>query len=329
MQHETKRLEWIDIAKGIGITSILLGHLLIFYYDTISGLSRYLYIFHVPIFFFVSGFLFKKKPIKIFFERKTIELLVPYACAFIFVAFFNIIFLKSEFSFYSLFYVLITGISENLFFSVGPLWFIPCLFLTLFIYNLISNILSFKLLNYSIFIFFFIYVGVYSYFNIRNQIWSVNLIPITVFFVHMGFLYSKICSNKIINTLGSLLGIVALLSISYNPYNMLELHGGYLGIPYVTIFCSIWVIITIIAISKILSSFKISKIIAYIGRCSLTIMIFHMIIFLILEKYIQLTWSIPYKIIFFTILTIIGSLSLDLLLKQFKMTRLLFLGGRK
>ena len=52
----TKRLNDIDIAKGIGITLVVLGHT---WRDNIS--KKAIYFFHLPLFFILSGFFFNIK----------------------------------------------------------------------------------------------------------------------------------------------------------------------------------------------------------------------------------------------------------------------------
>lgn len=76
----TERVEWIDAAKGLGIVLIVLGH--ITSVETPSWFYIYLYAFHVPLFFFVSGLTFKPaaKPLGRFFSDKVRTLLVPYLC---------------------------------------------------------------------------------------------------------------------------------------------------------------------------------------------------------------------------------------------------------
>ena len=51
-----KRVEWVDIAKGYGILLVIIGHLPIPWI-----ISRSLYSFHLPLFFFLSGYFFFKK----------------------------------------------------------------------------------------------------------------------------------------------------------------------------------------------------------------------------------------------------------------------------
>lgn len=70
----------IDIAKGIGIFLVVLGHFAVF----ASPLYHYIYLFHMPLFFFISGMFAKSMGIKEFFVKKTRRLLVPYLFYWIF-----------------------------------------------------------------------------------------------------------------------------------------------------------------------------------------------------------------------------------------------------
>ncbi len=75
-----QRLQFIDIARGIAMISIIIGHL------GEPAINRVVFTFHVPVFFFITGyFLSDKKSIKDFIKNKARTLLVPYAvtCAVI------------------------------------------------------------------------------------------------------------------------------------------------------------------------------------------------------------------------------------------------------
>lgn len=66
-----KRLEWIDWMKAFGIYLIVLGH---FY----SIGEKQIYVFHVPLFFVISGFLCKKESNQgIFWKKLWYNLMVP------------------------------------------------------------------------------------------------------------------------------------------------------------------------------------------------------------------------------------------------------------
>jgi fucose 4-O-acetylase-like acetyltransferase len=67
-----KRIEWIDIAKGIGIVLVVMGHMQI--------MGRFIYSFHMPMFFMLSGMCFhpEKYPQFVpFLKRRINQLLIP------------------------------------------------------------------------------------------------------------------------------------------------------------------------------------------------------------------------------------------------------------
>lgn len=66
----------VSIAKGVGISLMVIGH---------SGspelLFRFIYLFHMPLFFFLSGYLFKSDYLdkkKLFVQRRIKGLYLPY-----------------------------------------------------------------------------------------------------------------------------------------------------------------------------------------------------------------------------------------------------------
>ena len=82
------RLIYIDILKAFGIFLVILGHVL---NDNKHPVSHFIYSFHMPLLFFVSGFLFYKAidynrvtVVKIFTKRIQ-RILIPYVFTGIFV----------------------------------------------------------------------------------------------------------------------------------------------------------------------------------------------------------------------------------------------------
>lgn len=65
------RLNWLDWMKAIGIGLIVYGHFFSLY-------NVYVYVFSVPLFFFISGFLCKKEPDdKVFWRKLWYNLVIP------------------------------------------------------------------------------------------------------------------------------------------------------------------------------------------------------------------------------------------------------------
>lgn len=66
------RYDFLDLLKGLGIFLVVWGH-------TMFPRSVYIYSFHMPLFFFLSGYVHKDKPGKEFFLGRLNRLFIPYA----------------------------------------------------------------------------------------------------------------------------------------------------------------------------------------------------------------------------------------------------------
>jgi fucose 4-O-acetylase-like acetyltransferase len=121
-----KRISYIDIAKGLGILVIVLAH------NDLSGyhptLHKFIYSFHIPLFFFLSGMFFR--PEREFGEtvrRRFNTLMKPY-----FFALFVIYLGEAAFS--NMTFPVIVGRIAKALYATGKyidwvqLWFIPHLF---------------------------------------------------------------------------------------------------------------------------------------------------------------------------------------------------------
>lgn len=53
---EKERLSWLDVLKGIGIILVVMGHI---YSNSI--IFNWLYSFHMPLFFFAAGCVYRYK----------------------------------------------------------------------------------------------------------------------------------------------------------------------------------------------------------------------------------------------------------------------------
>lgn len=75
-QGTNMRYEWVDVCKGLAILLVIIGHIL-----PPGILKTWIYTFHMPIFFMVSGF-FLIKNIQVsfitFLKKRTKRLLVPF-----------------------------------------------------------------------------------------------------------------------------------------------------------------------------------------------------------------------------------------------------------
>jgi fucose 4-O-acetylase-like acetyltransferase len=122
----SKRIEYLDIAKGIGILLVVLGHN---DFEVISLFAqRFIYSFHMPMFFFLSGyFISTSTPFFDFVKKRFNALMKPYIFTIFLIYFTSVSFEKMGFN------MAITRTVKSLYGSGHyldwvQLWFLPHLF---------------------------------------------------------------------------------------------------------------------------------------------------------------------------------------------------------
>ena len=139
-----KRLVWLDIAKGVAIVAMVLGHCL----DSSTDLRIFIYSFHMPLFFVLAGFTMHAKPRRQVLVQSARRLLVPYfvVCAILLLfAFVPPASLSSaldtQMSVPVVLVEILYGSGEpgailgHHFQAIGALWFLPCLFVARLLFN--------------------------------------------------------------------------------------------------------------------------------------------------------------------------------------------------
>lgn len=134
-----ERIIWIDSLRAIAIFYVVLGHA-ITTFAAPAVYNKYVYSFHLPLFFFVSGYLFniERNPNFRFFLKKRVKtLLIPYFVftffAYIFVLasqYFNLV--NLDYSFEGINGLVIIPVTKVLYSSSitpfnNPLWFLTYL----------------------------------------------------------------------------------------------------------------------------------------------------------------------------------------------------------
>ena len=140
MSNEIRQREPIyDLLKGVGIILVVLGHITL---DL--QLANVIYSFHMPLFFFVSGMLYRTK--EKFIVKQAKGLLVPYVLfsvlSFVYWCFVELRFREKREGttvleqFINIFYPMnMEGCYE---FNI-VLWFLPCLFVTSVLYHVVKK----------------------------------------------------------------------------------------------------------------------------------------------------------------------------------------------
>lgn len=66
------RFHWVDVARGLAMLCVILGHM------GFDNLNIFIFSFHMPLFFLLSGYFQKKQEPMLFIKKKAKSLLVPY-----------------------------------------------------------------------------------------------------------------------------------------------------------------------------------------------------------------------------------------------------------
>ena len=152
------RWQWLDAAKGLGIALIVWGH--IYSITEPTALQVYVYAFHVPLFFFVSGLTFRPESSTLsqLWRSKARTLLLPYLV----YAFLGFLFYLAGFSFAKAMglklaqfdYGLWPPLIGVLYGSLGdghlvntPVWFVVALLCTLLIGQALNQFVASKALR--------------------------------------------------------------------------------------------------------------------------------------------------------------------------------------
>ena len=308
---------WVNILKGIGITFVVLGHIS-------SGYTTDLiFLVHMPLFFFISGFLFKKQNKKDFFLKKTISLLLPYF-VFLFILY------PIEYPYPAgkniLKYILKALYGGQLLNNgLIAFWFITCLFLTQQLFNLIIHKINSKK-KIALIVFLFLissYINSEFYPSFRLP-WNANVAAAAIPFFYVGYLFKELnySINKIIL---SILFIAALISAYFQNNVIYDMKSTNYGIPFISFILSLGLIFFILEFSKRIQKINfMSYPLKYIGERSIIIMFLHQPIYIYLKNN-------DLNINTFITLFIITGISclFYFIFKSFTITRALFLGSRK
>ena len=293
-----KNIEWIDIAKGFGILTVVAGHI----YE--GDIRRIIFIFHMPLFFFISGYLFKPDLNRIhYFKKKSYNLLVPYI-AFLLPIYFLFNFSSVDFN----------NVKETVIFFVKPIiggnflinecgvfWFITTLFFTQQIMNLLMKRFSERIII-GISVFFLILSYINSLFF--SEIWfplniNVVLASFPIFFT--GYLFKKY-KPQVKDFILLLSGITVIASSFFIPDNIYDMKYSSYGIPVVTLISSIVLTLNVKQLSVFLSRFDIlKKVFSKFGEASLVIMFLHQPFQLLIKSYV--TEDATFRFIFASIVS--------------------------
>ena len=220
-----ERIDWIDYAKALGVFLVIMGH-------TYKGYSfiGWIYSFHMPLFFFLSGITLKIEQIscKEFLKKRVKSLLIPYIL-------YSIVYIMLE--------VIKSGLNGNMvetikyflrdaFWIRGQqatigLWFLPLLFLVEVLLMVVYKGIRSKNLRAASVLFITAMGFLYADKIGKALPWGLDAALVVIFFLYAGYVFKQICLSSWMNGKQkdifkySIIGVGLLFAnIIFNNYNM-------------------------------------------------------------------------------------------------------------
>lgn len=333
--------QWVDIFKGILIIFVVVGH---GYYQKLNDI---IFWFHMPLFFLISGYLFKtpeRKTIKIWCIKQVKALLIP--CMFFYVG--NMLLVLKHAS--------VSDIIKKAIFFVyggrllpGVYWFITCLLLSRIIMALIEIYVDSKNVRMAIYAGMYILAvieskliipdGIYYYPNVPLYClipWNADVCLFAVPFMAIGkYMKERSLEKREVCFTGKseqvLLGVAVVLFALFSALRVCNLYSVEINMKYAHY--SNLILCVVLPLSAGVILIKGAKALANggyaatalreIGKASLVIMYTHLLI----RDYIMIPiYGEDYSVMLWTFIACIGGILIRNFARKNKFSSMIVLG---
>ena len=232
----------------------------------------------MPLFFLAAGWVYKEKTILTDIKRRIQTIVVPYfSFSLLVLLYWQVIerrFRNSDMSFMDSLLGLFSGCYDNLDFNVH-LWFLPCFFVTVALFNILVNLGGRKFAYIAVFLMSLVYVVL----PMPELPWGFNRVFKYIGFYAVG-VFSAGRETKIVDrNVGTGVAAVVLLTVNF----FLSLYNLTTGLMW---FVTAMIGVTsMILISKLINE---NRILQYFGRISLIVLCIHGPVYRIVVKIVSI-----------------------------------------
>jgi fucose 4-O-acetylase-like acetyltransferase len=328
----SERIQSIDIAKGILILLVVIGH---------SGapFSRYIFWFHMPAFFVLSGFLFRKNDTwhaaRTDLLRKANKFFLLYISYFLLLTLLRPLFAHaSPFSLQKTVQKLLVG-GRFVGYELGTFWFITCLFFAIAAFTLLQTFVKRRHIQYLLLSGAYILAHVEAYLFHQSGIsfyipWNIDVSLLAVCYVAMGYYLGpwilqwmtaprlRIKSLILVLFLAMVLIEMDLSGVIDFQYDMKCLKYGSPG--WDLVIPPVFTLIVIL-LSSWVGRCRFARLLAGLGYYSVVIMFLHFGIFGMCDNLTRLHW-VP-----LTLMGLACPMLFALACEKWQLTRRLFITG--
>lgn len=234
------RYVWIDVCKGIGIILVVLGH-------SQPPFYKFIYGFHMPLFFMISGYLYNDSKSELTGYTYAKKLLYSYIRPYFILSILNLMIclslgiVKNQDT-----VVMAVKYVKGILWSYGsikwmpncsPLWFLTGLFVTMLLFHQIIRKIKMPYIRYGIVVLSVLTSYSLYIYRVGKLPWNLDSALMALAFVSIGY---ELKINKIlykIKHLGKLesfilitsFTVTGIIAIKYNPVNNVDVDANIYG----------------------------------------------------------------------------------------------------
>lgn len=293
-----------NILKGLGILLVVIGHVFMH-----GKIHNFIYLFHIPLFYFISGYFFKEKYIDNilgFIKKRFLRLYVPYIYwGVLFIALMNLFVLLHLVDDSPM--TIVTGIKNVIRYCLlkfnaplcGAIWFLRSLFISNILFIIIRKISVLLSKKYNIHVTILISIILYYIGGVlQNQgiIFSIydslNRELCVTFFICIGWFYRLYIEKWVKYKIGLL--VISFLLLVFFSYIYTFDIGAMSFDPFIVLFTTMIGYYFMMSCSYYITSNNIlCNCMSYIGTITIQILALHLLSFKIVAAMAVLYYKLP------------------------------------
>lgn len=337
-----KRLDWVDAAKGLLMILVVIGH---FPEEVENPYITFIYWFHMPAFFILSGLFFKPVPSeeRIFptVKKRFFQLIVPYIFFIVVITLLRYIniFINGDFSMEFMVDDLLSIFIGGRFArgAYGVIWFITTLFTAYILFLIITRYLK-PTLQIIALVFCYTIAQIEGHYVAASELssveasqsilipWNMDVALLAVVYFAIGYYFKKYFKE-----ISFSLWLVATLLISYELYQAWTEQFSYhlslkfirYGEPILDLVIPISFLISFLGIIQFITKHIRLRALEFIEKHSIIIMYFHILVDKLANNFLD------YGILGYTLLGLFIPIILSILFQKFFPYAEFFLGNPK
>jgi fucose 4-O-acetylase-like acetyltransferase len=268
------RMAWMDVCKGLGIALVVIGH------NSEGPVKQAIFLFHMPLFFFLSGMLTRPEiEITSFATKRARQLLIPY------VAFLSTLLIirqmmliethqwSASLAAHDFMQAVLGGRHLNGW--AGVFWYVTCFYAASLLVNVMASRLSDRVLLLCASLLACVAYLNEAYLPTASIPENLNVVAMAAPIMILGYLYRREMFSRYTKLL-LFTAPVALAMAAAFPALSMDMKVADYGIAVLSLAASISAILGLIWFSgKIALARWLAAPVAYLGRASLVVMFLH------------------------------------------------------